>query len=445
MSFLAYVKNNLTKLPYSLGYPVSLIPYQYRPGIGRLYSERKKQISMVESCEDEYLKKFIFSRVKSVSTYSKKNIPFYSRLYKELNVHPDRFKVFEDLANLPIINKSDLQKVDVAERSSLKVKSFSVNTGGSSGTPLDFHIQASSIPHEWAHMHSIWAKVGFKQSDLRIVFAGRSDVVDLVEYDSARHQFNVNIYAGWESIANKLLLLYTKHKPNFLHGYPSSIFDFVSWLYDAEHPLLPILVLNIKGILLGSEFPSPHARLRIENILRCKSVSWYGHTERCVLAYEKDIKYNYIPFQTYGYTEAFLMGEVYNLISTSYYNYASPMIRYNTEDLINPTESSGILREFQITKGRAGEFIIDKAGNKVFLTALIFGRHHNIFDVTNHIQVEQTEIGTIKVYYVLRKGAICDKPELLFDLRNTDLNFVFEELKAPITTSSGKVPLLIKR
>ena len=65
--------------------------------------------------------------------------------------------------------------------------------------------------------------------------------------------------------------------------------------------------------------------------------------------------------------------------------------------------------------------------------------------MTNHIQVEQTEAGTIKVYYVLRKGALCDKPELLFDLRNTDLNFIFEELKAPITTSSGKVPLLIKR
>ena len=88
--------------------------------------------------------------------------------------------------------------------------------------------------------------------------------------------------------------------------------------------------------------------------------------------------------------------------------------------------------------------MIDLRGNKVFLTALIFGRHHKLFDVSNHIQVEQISKGVIKVYYVLRNGMTCTNPERLFDDNNINFNILFEELIKPVTTISGKVPLLIK-
>lgn len=68
--------------------------------------------------------------------------------------------------------------------------------GGSSGEPLEFYVEPNSVGHEWAHMHSIWAQVGFKQSHLRIVFGGRSNVKNVVQYDLARHQINVDLYSG---------------------------------------------------------------------------------------------------------------------------------------------------------------------------------------------------------------------------------------------------------
>ena len=47
----------------------------------------------------------------------------------------------------------------------------------------------------------------------------------------------------------------------------------------------------------------------------------------------------------------------YRLIGSSYYNTASPFIRYDTGDLIDPVEQmGGIMKKFSITDGRVGEF-----------------------------------------------------------------------------------------
>jgi len=438
------VKKNLTNLPYFLGSPLSKLPYGYRPGMGKTYNQRQSEISTLDNFTKEKVKGFIFEKVKDIAVYSNKEIPFYKHLYKSNNVNPVSFTCFEDLNNLPIITKSDLQKVDILERSCPNAKSYIVNTGGSSGKPLNFYIEPSSIAHEWAHMHKVWDNVNFKSSDLRVVFAGRSDVSDVILYDSARHQLNVDIYAGWQAIADRLLIVYSKYRPQYLHGYPSSIFDFVTWLDDNKHPLLDILRENIEGLLLGSEYPSPQIRANTEKRLNCKSVSWYGHTERSVLAYEAEQYRHYKPFETYGHSEGILNDGSYNLISTNYYNLSSPLIRYNTEDIIKPKFSDGLLQSFQITEGRSGEFIIDKHGSKVFLTALIFGRHHALFDISNHIQIKQSKQGIATVYYVLRTGVLCEEPETLFDHENVDLTFSFEQIENPITTISGKTPLLIK-
>src|SRR5690606_3399393 len=140
----------------------------------------------------------------------------------------------------------------------------------------------------WAHMHHIWSALGFKQHDLKVVFGGRADVRDVAQYDSARHQVNVDLYKGWPIIADKLIGVFKKYSPSYLHGYPSSIFDFVIWLDSNKHPLLDVLRQSIKGMFLGSELPAPPLREEVERLLNCRSVSWYGHTERSILAYEKE-------------------------------------------------------------------------------------------------------------------------------------------------------------
>ena len=175
----------------------------------------------------------------------------------------------------------------------------------------------------------------------------------------------------------------------------------------------------------------------------------YGHSEMVILAYEQSRKYEYVPFQSYGYCEAvpYSNGK-YRLIGTSYDNFVSPFIRYDTNDLIKPVIDNGILQSFTINHGRVGEFIVDKAGNKISLTALIFGRHHKLFNVARYIQLYQEKPGFATILITLPADC-CYKSvqrlnwESLFDASNVDIEFSFKTLNQPIRTVSGKVPLLV--
>ncbi len=431
-------------MPFFIGKAVSTLPYDYRPGIGRLYRQRKLEIKALAAGDSETIKNYVFTRVKRIVEYAYINIPFYRDLYKSKGINPREIRTLNDLNSLPIISKSILQDVPLEMRSA-KVKGRMLeNTGGSSGQPLEFYIEPSSVPHEWAHMHEIWSHLGFAQNRLKIVFAGRANVRGAVEYDSARHSLVVNIYKGWQSVADSLEPILIKRTASFLHGYPSAIFDFVLWLESNRHPLLSMLQGAIKGMFLGSEMPDNEKRWAVEGLLGCGSISWYGHTERAVLAYEKTKHGEYFPFPSYGFAEAVKSDEGYKLVATSYYNRASPFIRYDTGDYISPVFKSGLMESFSIAQGREGDFILDKNMNKIFLTALIFGRHHELFKKAAHIQVGQKEQGRAQIFVVPRTDISSEEAAKLFDASNVAIDFEFMIIQEPYRTISGKVPLIVK-
>jgi len=439
-------KNHLSQLPYPVGNFASSIPYSIRPGLAKSYNNGRQEIEKFRDLDDNSIEqnKLIFDHLKKVVTYAYGKIPFYKELYNSAGINPVDLQTLSEFSYLPVISKSDLQAVDLEFRSAPNAGRELVNTGGSSGNTLEFYIPNSAAGHEWAHMHNIWANLGFQQNMLRVVFAGRSDIKGGIVYDSIRHQFNVDVYAGWDKIADILLSVYDTYELKFFHGYPSAIFDFILWLQDNNHPLLSVLQSRLTGIFLGSEFPNPSTRERVESLLGCKAVSWYGHTERAVLAPEQT-PYNYKPFKSYGFAEAVDTQAGYQLIGTAYHNLASPLIRYNTGDYIKPHfNDRGILETFKVEKGRNSEFIFDKNNSKIFLTALIFGRHHKIFNIANHVQIQQNQEGFATIYVTIRDGLSVNDWNEYFDQSNVKITFDFKVIQEPFRTKSGKVPLLIR-
>lgn len=443
---LTKIKRKLTRLPLPIGTMISHIPYSLRSGFNTIYTQRKKEIANLEYQSTRYKQMFIFERVKAIAEFAYKNIPFYTRFYRQADVNPTRLTCFKDIQHLPILDKSQLQAVELEERSYKTKNRYLINTGGSSGHPLTFFMERESHPHEWAHMHHIWDKTGFHQTRLKILFAGRSNVRNIVDYDSISHQLIVDVYKGWELIADKLLSIYSKYKPQYLHGYPSVLFDFIFWLHVNKHPLLPLLKNSISAIFLGSEAPAKVFRKDIEELINCQSISWYGHTERAILAYEKNEYGIYYPFQSYGYGESLEDITGTKLLGTSYYNYASPLIRYDTGDRISAYSNDGVLEYFEVTHGREGEFIFDKNNEKIFLTALIFGRHHELLNQSKHIQIKQTIHGSAEIHIVLRETSHLNIMDLakLFDSNNVQIDFSFNIISQPYRTITGKVPLLIQ-
>lgn len=442
MNIGIFLKNNLKSIPPNIGVFINRIPYERRPGLGKVYRKRVKEIAEIDLLDK---KEFVFKRINIIVDYAYANIKFYKDYYDKLGFHPNQLKSFEDLEKIPIINKSILNQYKLEDRSFPIKDRYVVNTGGTSGSPFGFYIQSDSMGHEWAHMHTIWKKLNYKPSDLKVVFGGRSDIKDLIEYDVVRNHFAIDIYADYDKVCNKLKKILKKHTIKYLHGYPSSIYDFAVYCENNNEEIVSLLKKTLKGTFLGSEYPHKHYRDKIESVFGIKTISWYGHTERAVLAYEKKCPFEYFPFLTYGFAETIKNKNGENeLISTSYYNYASPLIRYNTEDLIeHPKFDKGLLESFQILNGRSGEFVTDFNGKKINLTALIFGRHHELFNFCKFIQVKQITLGILEIYFVSNS---IDEAEAakLFDQSNLNFEISFKKIAEPFRSLSGKISLLIK-
>lgn len=443
MSIALYLKNNLKNPPAAFGKLINYLPFQYRPGIGPIYSKRKNELLNLEKFSVEQQQKFVFERIKKLVDYSYENIVFYKKFYDEKKFSPVDLQSFKDISAIPITSKSILSDYEVELRSSKIKNRYLVNTGGSSGTPFALYIQPDSMGHEWAHMHTIWSKLDYKPSNFKLVFGGRADMKDIVGYDVVRNQFTVNTYAPNSKIADALNQIVKKYRIDYLHGYPSLIYDFAKFCEEDKPAFYNVLKRTLKGAFLGSEYPHKIYRDYFEKVFEISSVSWYGHTERAILAYEKEHYFTYCPFLSYGFAEIVENNDAFELIGTSYYNYASPLIRYTTNDIVsNPIYNGGILKSFEIFKGRDGDFVIDKSGKRISLTALIFGRHHTLFNKAKYLQVKQPVDGSIEIHYV---GDV--EPQVaseMFDQQFLDFDISFIKNDQPVRTKMGKLNLLIK-
>ena len=426
------------RLGINLGLFLNKIPFEKRPFIGASYRKFKAYEIHFSNLPVREQKKEIFDRFFSVINYSYLNVKFYKEFYGEKGFHPNILKSFEDLSRVPIITKDILNQYSLEERSSYS-RGEVVNTGGSSGNTLSLMINNEITGNEWAHMHKVWSSLKYNPKDLKVVFAGRSDVENYVQYDYLRNQLSVDIYADFELVTQKILKYARKYKLLFLHGYPSVIYTYARYLDDSGYKVKDVFP-NLRGIFLGSEFPIPSFRNFIESYFGVRSISWYGHTERCVLAADYEERFVYKPMQSYGFIEV----DNGKLIGTSYINTLTPLIRYDTGDKVQVIEAKeGLLKSFKISEGREGEFVIDKYGKEISLTALIHGRHHRLFDKVSSIQVRQIEKGKLEILYVPTLNFQNLDPESLFDKQNLNFDITFKKLREPIRTKSGKLKFLI--
>lgn len=427
------IKKLVENIPPAVGVPLNRIPFSLR--LGRNYCQKKSKIQYFLDLNDRQKEIYVEKSFGELVKYFSENSDFFrSLLPNNLN---------QSYLEFPIISKTILKSVGIDERTVREFAFAKFNTGGTSGRPMDFFLEKGYYAREWSHMHFLWERIGYKYINTKITIRGKK-LHSLIQYNYNQNEFLLDAYAELKTADFEILLkVFKKYKPTFIHGYPSSIFYFIKTVELKFPALFEYLQKNIKGIMFSSEYPSPQYRNYIENTITENTVSWYGHTEAVVLAGELYKKYEYVPFLSYGFAEAVKINGSYHLIGTCFSNKATPFIRYDTEDLIEPNFSNnGYLNSFKIKEGRIGEFVIDKNGNLISLTGLIFGQHHKLFDYIDFLQVKQPTPGKLIVYYSSKLEI--QYPDVLFDTRNMQIDFSFEQYKQPIKTSLGKVPLLIK-
>jgi len=338
---------------------------------------------------------------------------------------------------------------------------YSMNTGGSTGEPLEFIVSTIAGTVDGLHQeHHFRHVMNYTEGDRIAAFDGSS--VPQADRDRGIYWIqNGGHDLPYGSMSYSSLYLdsntlpsYVDHmistRPAILRGYPSFLHEIALYLLETglHLPFAP------KGIQLTAENPVGGQIADIERAFGCPVHLQYGHSEVSVYAYTDGGSREYRCSPLYGLTEVLREdgtpvqeGETGEVVVTGFWNTAMPFIRYRTGDMaVFAGDENGVVRLAGIA-GRTQDFIYGSTGVKTSLTALIFGQHYRAFRNIRRWQLEQWQPGLVLVRLVRGtefSGQDDDEiREKFLQIASVDTVFAFVE-DIPLSTR-GKFQFVIQR
>lgn len=368
------------------------------------------------------IQEYQLSRLKEILIHSYTNIPYYTKLFNKIAFDPFKLSDIKEIEVIPLLTREILIENFNNLISTKKVKNgyYIGSTGGSTGLPLKFLLDYDSIFKENAFIYHYRKKLGYELSDKVVTFRNIIIGEKLWKYNPMHYEVIFsNIKLSKITIAQYVEKI-NQIKPQYLNGYLSAIWYFSKLLNESN------LNLNfkLKGLFLTSENIDMEQRTFVEHFFNVKSMTFYGHSERCIIAEEiHPSKYVFDPY--YGYTEQVLTEDGENVVvGTGFLNWKMPLIRYMTDDIcFYDGEYFDIDGKRSSTIGLIGK-------NNEFLPATGIRLGSQDFKNVITFQLIQAEIGKADLYIILNK-----------DFQNTELGIIKKFIDAQ---ASGIIDIEIK-
>lgn len=353
----------------------------------------------------ERVKEYQFDQLKQVLLYSYKNVPYYQELFKKISFDPNKFSDFKQIETIPFLTRGIITDNFNKLKSTVKVKNgyYTGSTGGSSSVPLKFLLDYDSIFKENAFIYHYRKKIGYSFNDKIIAFRQLDYGPKLWKFNPMYNELiffpiklskkTIGDYAG------KL----NSFKPQYLNGYLSAIWFFAKLLEEYNIKL----TFKIKGIFLTSENTDDKQRHFIERFFDVKSITFYGHSERCVIAEEKkQNRYVFDPY--YGYTERILTdNNCYSIVGTGFINLIMPFIRYKTDDYCFMKD------QYYSIEGKRKSNVGLIGINDEFIPSTSFELEDPVFHNVTRYQFIQNEKGKADLHIIVNRGFKIEELELI--------------------------------
>ncbi|MFO0837895.1 MAG: glycosyltransferase [Phycisphaerae bacterium] len=357
-------------------------------------------------------------QLRRICTIAYEKTRFYREVFDDCGFDPRQLRSASELQMLPLIDKETLrehgERMYAVEPGSPNVEMTS--TGGTGGSPLRFLIGTDRSAIEYAYLVASWQRAGYELTHAQAVIRGQ-----VVEPDSSglRHEYDPLLRRHYYSnfhMTDESMARYLDHVagigPCYLHVYPSSAATLARFIERTGRAAPP----NIRGTLAGSENVYPAERALAERVIPGRYLSWYGHTEKLVLAGECERSADYHVFPTYGYCELIgedgrpvsSAGQTGEIVGTGFINAAMPFIRYRTGDFAtfvgNGCEACGrrhvLIRD--IRGHRTHEMLIAHDGSMISWTAI--NMHDETFEGVRQFQFVQEKPGWATLRVVPAEG-----------------------------------------
>ncbi|ABK19005.1 phenylacetate--CoA ligase family protein [Syntrophobacter fumaroxidans] len=383
--------------------------------------------------------------------------------YRHLRSVVARFRPFDALQEFPLLDKETLQS-DMSgylPRDFDRIPHHECSTGGTSGNQLRFFLDDQSQSIEMAFMHLQWARVGYTPGCRKATFRGVEfrSVSDRIYWqpNPVYNELQFSPFHMNEATLDRYLHKLGQYRPRFIHGYPSAISllaDFIT-----RNRLKTGIRLQLDAVLLASEGILPGQRELIEEAFSTRVYSWYGHSERVVLAGECEKSPAYHHFPDYGILEIIddngnvlqKEGEPGEIVGTGLINRSLPLIRYRTGDkarmLGHECACGRSFDRFDQVEGRwRQEFVIGKTGSRISLAAL--NMHGPLFDHIVRYQYYQKRAGELQLRVMVSSGFTALEKKALQEAyarkTGSELSVEVKTVEDIPLTSRGKLRRLVQ-
>ncbi len=374
--------------------------------------------------------------------------------YKSFLKHKD-IRQWDDI---PVMSKNDLQipLEKILSKGFSKTKVFISKTSGSSGHPFVFAKDKFAHALTWAHIMHLYKQHGIKVGQsLEARFYGipkdfKSHQKERLK-DKIARRYRFDIFDLTDRNLSKFIATFRENSFEYINGYTSSIVMFAKFLKD-QNLVLKTICPSLKICITTSEMLFKNDRRLLEEVFGIPVVNEYGASELGVIAFEDgngnwvvnnqtllveivDKNDQVLPYEEEG-----------DLVITSLYNKAYPMIRYKIGDVgaISQPDSKG----YQVLKklsGRTNVFAHLPSGKKVPALAFYYVTKSVIEDKSEikELKVVQQTKNSFLIKYVSetelnepQKASIVSAVEKYLE---TGLDLKFERIKHLNRNKSGKL------
>lgn len=397
----------------------------------------------------EQLCEYRDARLRKMIHHCYNTVPYYTRLFNEGGINPDRIKTLDDLKVLPILTKDEVKEnIDSLISTAIPKNSLKIHaTGGTTGTGLNFYTTDTEEAEQWA----VWWRYRRAHGISLDTWCGNFGGKVVVPLSSNKPPFfreNIpgkQLYFSGYHISEKSWIDYhhalIEKSIKWIHGYPSNIANLAS--YFVEHGVC----YNLDFVSIGAENLYSYQKDVIKRAFGKCPIQHYGLTEGVAnisqwpdMMFRVDEDFCGVEFIPYD-------GDICKVIGTSLSCRAMPLIRYDTGDLVfggaNADGYGGrIVNKFD---GRQSELLLMPSGKRI--SGAIFNLIFKDFPTIKEAQITQKSVNRILIC-VVKSASFSMGDEMR--LRKAAADRIDDGVKIEIAyvaeiprTKSGKLKLVV--